>query len=138
MTLRDTIKSLCKDNKISVNRLEMDLGFAKGYISKLDKSVPNSAKLQKIADYFNVTLDYLMSGETDAKTPQLTKKDEKDIAKILEQTKDTLLSQDGLMFDGNPATPEAIESILSAMEVGMEMAKKKNKELYTPKKYKKD
>ena len=42
------------------------------------------------------------------------------------------------MFDGDPASPEAIESILNAMEIGMEMAKKKNKEKYTPKKYKKD
>ena len=42
------------------------------------------------------------------------------------------------MFDGNPASPEAVESILSAMQVGMEMAKKRNKELYTPKKYKED
>ena len=33
---------------------------------------------------------------------------------------------------------EAIESILSAMKIGMEMAKQKNKEKYTPKKYKKD
>lgn len=38
------------------------------------------------------------------------------------------------MFDGNPASPEAIKSILNAME----MVKKKNKEKYTPKKYKKD
>ena len=41
------------------------------------------------------------------------------------------------MFDGDPASPEAIESILSAMKIGMEMAKKRNKEKYTPKKYRK-
>ena len=64
--------------------------------------------------------------------------DEKDIEKILNQTREQLLTQDGLMFDGDPASPEAIESILSAMQIGMEMAKKKNKEKYTPKKYKKD
>lgn len=29
------------------------------------------------------------------------------------------------MFEGNPATPEAIESILNAMEIGIEIAKKK-------------
>ena len=72
------------------------------------------------------------------KEPELTARDEKDIAKILEQTKEQLLSQEGLMFDGDPASPEAINSILDAMQIGMEMAKKKNKEKYTPKKYKKD
>lgn len=44
-----------------------------------------------------------------------------------------MLKQDGLMFDGDPASPEAIDSILSAMRIGMEMAKQKNKEKYTPK-----
>lgn len=67
----------------------------------------------------------------------LTYRDEKDIKNILENT-EQLLKQDGLMFDGEPASQEAIDSILSAMQIGMEMAKKKNKELYTPKKYKKE
>ena len=59
------------------------------------------------------------------------------VNEILAST-ERLLKQDGLMFDGDPASPEAIESILSAMQIGMEMAKKKNKEKYTPKRYKKD
>jgi len=42
------------------------------------------------------------------------------------------------MFDGNPMTDEAKESILAAMEVGLQMAKLKNKEKYTPKKYRKN
>ena len=67
----------------------------------------------------------------------LTSRDERDIEKILDQTREQLISQEGLMFDGKPASPEAVESILSAMQSGMELAKKKNKEKYTPKKYKK-
>lgn len=63
MTLREIIKKLCKDKGISVNKLEEELGFAKGYVSKLDKSNPNSAKLQLIADFFDVSLDYLMTGK---------------------------------------------------------------------------
>ena len=68
----------------------------------------------------------------------LTPRDEKDIEKIIEHTREQLLSQEGLMFDGDPASPEAVDSILAAMQIGMEIAKKKNKEKYTPKKYKKD
>ena len=63
MTLKDNIKNLCKEKGVSMNKLETDLEFGKGYISKLDKSVPNSAKLQKIADYFGVSVDYLMTGK---------------------------------------------------------------------------
>lgn len=105
---------------------------------KSGRSNPKNEKLQKIADYFGVTIDYLTTGkEEDEKEPQLKPKDKKDIEEILASTEE-LLKQDGLMFDGDPASPEAVESILSAMQIGMEMAKKKNKEKYTPKKYKKD
>lgn len=109
---------------------------------KRGRYTPKPDKLQKIADYFGVPLSYLLTGkmeeEVKNKSPELTRRDERDIEKILDQTREQLLSQEGLMFDGQPATPEAIDSILSAMQVGMELAKKKNKEKYTPKKYKKD
>ena len=67
----------------------------------------------------------------------LTPRDEKDITVILSNT-EQLLKQPGLMFEGHPASQESIDSILSAMQIGMEIAKKKNKELYTPNKYKKE
>lgn len=63
MTLRERIKELCKEKKVSLNKAETDCGFAKGYFSKLDKSTPNSANLQKIADYFGRNVDYLLTGE---------------------------------------------------------------------------
>lgn len=105
---------------------------------KSRRNLISGKNAQLIAEYFGVSVDFLMTGKEEApKEPQLKPKDEKDIKNILANT-EQLLKQDGLMFDGNPASPEAIESILSAMQIGMEMAKKKNKEKYTPKKYKKD
>lgn len=68
MTLRERIKELCRKNGVSMNKLEIDLEFGKGYLSKLDKSTPNSEKLQQIADYFGVTLDYLMTGKEKEET----------------------------------------------------------------------
>ena len=133
MTLVDKIRTLARQRDMSLPQLEQELGLGTGTISRWRNSSPNTEKLQKIADYFNVSMDYLLGREQ-----YLTHKDEKDISKILEQTKEQLLSQEGLMFDGDPASPEAVDSILAAMQIGMEMAKKKNKEKYTPKKYKKD
>ena len=139
MTSVDIVKNICKERKIPISKLEKDLGFSNGYISQLKKGVFPADRLKKIADYFGVSLDYLMTGETNKEKQQLLNpKDERDIAKILEQTRQQLMNQEGLMFDGDPATPEAVESIVAAMQIGMEMAKKKNKEKYTPKKYKKD
>ena len=139
MDLKERIQALCKNNGISMNQLEQNLGFGKGYISKLGKSTPNANKLQKIAQYFHVSVDYLMTGNEpeEQKESVLNAKDQRDIEKILNQTREQLMNQEGLMFDGDPASPEAIESILAAMQIGMEMAKKKNKEKYTPKKYRK-
>lgn len=133
MTLVDRIRSMANQKGMSLPQLEVELGLGNGTISRWKTSSPNTDKLQRIADYFNVSIDYLLGREI-----QLTERDERDIEKILEQTRKQLLTQEGLMFDGDFASPEAIESIVSAMQIGMEMAKKKNKEKYTPKKYKKD
>lgn len=136
--MKERVKQLCKEKGVSMNTAETQMGLAKGYISKLGKSNPNQKTLQKMSDYFGVSVGYLMYGkEENEKEPTLKPKDQKDIKEIIANT-EQLLKQDGLMFDGDPASPEAIESILSAMQIGMEMAKKKNKEKYTPKKYKKD
>lgn len=141
MTLSDRIQLLLEARGLSQSELEKTLGFGKGTMTKWKgTTAPSADKLLKIAEYFDVTLDYLMTGNegTLKKGTELTSKDEREIERILEQTRDQLLSQKGLMFDGDPATPEAIDSILAAMQVGMEMAKKRNKEKYTPKKYNED
>ena len=64
--MKERIKALCKLHGISMNKLEDVLGFGKGYISKLGNSTPNTAKIKLIADYFNVSVDYLMTGEESA------------------------------------------------------------------------
>jgi len=122
-------------------KVSKETGVSQSTLSdwKRGKSTPKPDKLQKIADYFGISLIYLMTGKEDSepKEPQLKPKDEKDIKTILANT-EQLLKQPGLMFEGKPASQESIDSILSAMQIGMEMAKKKNKELYTPKKYKEE
>ena len=136
----EVFERLCKENGVTAHKVCKATGITTATISnwKAGRYTPKADKLQKIADYFGVSLEYLTTGkESDSAEPQLTKKDQKDIKEILANT-EQLLKQDGLMFDGDPASPEAIDSILSAMQVGMELAKKKNKEKYTPKKYKKD
>lgn len=140
MTSVERVKAICKERRIAISRLEKDLGFSNGYIGQLRKGVLPDDRLRMIADYLNVTTQFLMTGDDsdDGPTPTLTPRDERDIEKILDNTRNQLLNQEGLMFDGKPASPESVESILSAMQIGMELAKKKNKEKYTPKKYKKD
>lgn len=138
MTLREVIKKLCKDNNISVNKLESELGFARGYISKLDKSTPNSVKLQQIAEFFNVSLDFLMSG-TSTKEPNITSKDEKDIAKDLNNIMEKLKSkEDGpINYNGTEMSDEATDLFKAELELMLRRLKVINKEKYNPRKNKK-
>ena len=136
----EIFEKLLKEHGITAYRVSKETGVTTATLTswKQGKYTPKPEKMQKIADYFGVSLSYLMTGKEDSeKEPQLKPKDKKDIREILASTEE-LLKQDGLMFDGDPASPEAIDSILSAMQIGMEMAKKKNKEKYTPKKYRKE
>ena len=40
--------------------MEEDLGFAQGYVYKLDKSSPSVDNAKKIADYIGTTVDELI------------------------------------------------------------------------------
>lgn len=140
MTLRDTIKNLCKRNGISVNRLESELGFAKGYVSKLDKSTPNSAKLQSISEYFNVSLDYLMTGiELESKESKLTTKDRRDITRDLDRIMSEIKKGDDgpLYYNGEEIDDASFNLLQNAIEFALTQAKKENKVKYNPNKNKK-
>ena len=63
MDMKERVQELCKKNSISVSELEKTLGFGNGYISKLGQSTPNTSKIKLIADYFNVSIDYIITGE---------------------------------------------------------------------------
>lgn len=60
MDLKKRVQELCKEKNVTSQQLEVDLGFGKGYISKLNTSVPNASKIQQIADYLDVPLDFLL------------------------------------------------------------------------------
>lgn len=63
MTLFERIEELRNSKGISQGKLEKELGFSNGSISKWKNSTPNPERLKKLADYFGVSVDYLMTGE---------------------------------------------------------------------------
>lgn len=142
-TTADRIKAGMEIRGLKQTDLVEKTGISKGALSSYisGRYTPKQNNIYLIAKALNVNEAWLMGADVpmDKKTDSLTKRDTKCIEKILDATREQLLSQEGLMFEGGqPATQEQIDSILSAMQIGMEMAKKKNKEKYTPKKYKKD
>lgn len=126
---------------------------------KKGKSSPKQDKLQKIADFFGVQLDYLTGGSDfrtkeewlqSLDTPEnlkrihneldeINRRDERDIAKRLESALDDLdNSQDALMFSGEPLDDETRELLKASLENSIRIAKINAKQKFTPKKYRKD
>ena len=59
----ERVKALCKAKKIPLYKLEKDLGFANGYIGQLRKGTLPADRLEKIAEYLEVSSAYLLTGE---------------------------------------------------------------------------
>jgi transcriptional regulator len=60
MSLLANIKDLVAEKSMTIAELERHLDFSHGSIAKWDKQSPSSERLQKVADYFDVSTDYLL------------------------------------------------------------------------------
>lgn len=60
----EKIKELADRQGISINKLEENLGYSRNTIYNLKTKKPNAERIAEIADYFNVSTDYLL-GRTD-------------------------------------------------------------------------
>ena len=103
MELKDRVKLLADRKKISLPQLEQELGFGNATIVKWDKSTPKADKLKKVADYFNVSMEYLMDGN-------------------IEKPKGVQIPVLGDVAAGIPI--EAVEDIIDFEEIDEELASK--------------
>jgi len=113
----------------------LDIGKSTISMYEVGAREPDFESLEAIADFFNVPMVELLHEEG---KPALTNKDERDIARDLEAIMADLDKGGALMFDGDPMTDEAKESIKAAMKLGLQAAKQKNKEHFTPNKFRKE
>ena len=70
MKTADVIRALCKKRGMSVTSLEDILGFGNGSLTK--DTYPRSDRLYKVAQYFSVSMEYLITGETCDSIPSLS------------------------------------------------------------------
>ncbi|ABY46862.1 MULTISPECIES: helix-turn-helix domain-containing protein [Bacillus] len=136
MTLFDRVKELADGRGISIAELERNLGLSTNALYKLKKQKPSIDRVEVLAQYFDVSTDYLL-GRTEKKYWELNEKDEKDIQKKLEEIIEDMSNSDALAFSkgSEPMSEETrkllIISLENSLRLGKEMAKKK----FTPKKY---
>ena len=97
---------------------------------------PSPEVVRKLSEYFGVSpyevLEDLPAGRG---RPTLTERERRDVAREVERIMGDLENSGDLMFDGVPMSPEARDSLTAAMKLGLEAARLRNKETYTPKKY---
>ncbi|MCT6825808.1 MAG: helix-turn-helix domain-containing protein [Bombilactobacillus mellifer] len=73
----ERVKQLAEKKKISIVELEEKLGFSRNSLYSWKRNKPSVEKLQKVADYFHVSTDYLLGRESQGRqnidiTPAIT------------------------------------------------------------------
>lgn len=118
----EIVKNLCEKQGISLNTLEEKLELGKNSLYGLKRNQPSAERLQQIADYFNVSTDYLL-GRTDNPT----------IAK------DTVTTPDGrvvdlsnlrervVLFDGKPLSDDDVDKIAQIIKLSLGVSDIENK-----------
>ncbi len=106
---QEQVADACRITKSTVSRYE------KGVIEN-----PHRPTVEAIANVLHVQPDWLYAQTNDAEgePPQ-------DLRRIIAEAKARLMTQDGLMFDGEPVSAEALQSILDALDIGMTVASRR-------------
>lgn len=60
MQIVERIAELCRNEGISLSALEKELGFGKGTVCRWNDSRPSIDKVERVADRFQVSTDYLL------------------------------------------------------------------------------
>lgn len=134
----EIFENLMKEHGVTAYKVSKETGIATSTLSdwKKGRSTPKQDKLQKIADFFNVTVDYLLTGNNEEKKERdysLTIKEQENIdaeaKKIIEDlTMSFSKNRDSLNEEDYFAIENAIRSTLETIKI-------KNKKKFTPKKY---
>lgn len=107
-SLFEKIKELCQNRGISINSLEETLGYSRNTIYSMKNKKPNAERLQEIADYFNVSTDYLL-GRTD--NPAIAGDSRQGKTLNVEE-----MASNVMMFGGRELTDEKKKIIQSIIE----------------------
>lgn len=82
----DRIKKLCKEKNINIAKLEREIGLSNGQIGKWRKRPARTDHIKAIAEYFQVTVDYILEGKED-ENKEVKEEIEKDIEILIKYYK---------------------------------------------------
>ena len=110
----EKIKELAQKRGISLQKVAEDLGYSINYLYTLKEKTPKSDRLQEIADYFNVSTDYLL-GRTDnpaISSDLVTTADGRvvDLSNLRERI---------VLFDGKPLSDDDVDKIAQIIKLSL-------------------
>ena len=110
----EIVKDLCEKQGISLNTLEDKLKLGKNSLYGLKRNQPSAERLQQIADYFNVSTDYLL-GRTDNPAiagDTVTTPDGRivDLSNLRERV---------VLFDGKPLSDGDVDKIAQIIKLSL-------------------
>ena len=118
----EKIKELAQKRGISLQKVAEDLGYSINYLYTLKEKTPKSDRLQEIADYFNVSTDYLL-GRTDnpaISSDLVTTADGRvvDLSNLRERI---------VLFDGKPLSDNDVDKIAQIIKLSLGVSDIENK-----------
>lgn len=136
---KERLKELRKIRGITQSELSKTLNVSQQTIGswEVGRAEPNTEMLNRLAEFFNVSVDYLLGNKLEEPRPyySLSNSEKTDIAIQADKLLEGIESGDNLNFYGEPATDEQKERIRVALRTAMEMNKEEAKKKFTPKKY---
>lgn len=134
-----------KELGLTMKQVAEAVGVSEATVSRWESGQIANMRRDRISTYakvLQVRPTFIMTGEIDSpetqKAPTLNKKDERDIARRLEETLNLLESSDALMFDGEPLDQESMDLLKTSLQNQYTLAKQIAKQKFTPKKYRTD
>lgn len=136
MTIEEELKNLILTRYSSLREFTIDIDMAYSTMDSIIRRGIQNATLTnvfKICKALNISADALERGEimpivtTNKKTD--TRKDTRacEITNIINDTKRQLLESNNLLLDGKPVSSDSINSLVDAIDIGIEMIRRKNK-----------
>lgn len=124
---------------MNMNQKELAIkaNITEGSLSRYENDIrePKAAALTQLAKALEVSTDYLLglNDKMEVENSSLDDKSEIEFEAIVKEAENQFI-QRRVMFDGEPATKEAIDGMLKAMKMGMllaldEQKKKRNKSI---------
>ena len=130
MSTENKLKDLILSRYKSIREFVIDIDMPYTTIDSMFKrGIGNSSvtNVIKICKALGISADALADGEIKAVNDRsaILLNDQIEIKEVLNETKDLLTHSDYVTLDGKPISKAGAESIIDALEIGIEMAKKK-------------